>query len=69
MYNKITSEKKFKSFMQFYKNSQTINEKELLNEKMDEFERDLNEINDINKEIKNKIDELNNSIFEKFKHQ
>ena len=69
LYNKITSEKKFKSFMQFYKNSQTINEKELLNEKMDEFERDLNEINDINKEIKNKIDELNNSIFEKFKHQ
>jgi hypothetical protein len=64
LYKKITREKKFKKFTQFCKNTyQAITENEMLNEKIDEFQDDLNEINDTNQEIKNKIDGLHNIIF------
>jgi hypothetical protein len=64
LYKKIIREKKFKKFTQFCKNTyQAITENEMLNEKIDEFQDDLNEINDTNQEIKNKIDGLYNEIF------
>ena len=66
LYNKIASEKKFEEFARFCRNTyQAINEKELLNEKMDEFQGDLNDINDLNGEIKNNIENLYNIVFDK----
>ena len=66
LYNKIASEKKFEEFARFCRNTyQAVNEKELLNEKMDEFQGDLNDINDLNGEIKNNIENLYNIVFDK----